>query len=29
MVKEGSSDVKGSLFLDKRVLIWHRDVPLF
>ncbi len=29
--QKGSSDVKGSLWnhLDKKVLLWHREAPLF
>ncbi len=31
MKQKGSSDVKGSLWnhLDKKVLLWHREAPLF
>ncbi len=31
MKQKGSSDVKGSLLnhLDKKVLLWHREAPLF
>ncbi len=31
MKLKGSSDVKGSLWnnLDKKVLLWHREAPLF
>ncbi len=31
MKQKGSSDVKGSLWnhLDKKVILWHREAPLF